>query len=138
MSQSMDGQARRRNALTVMFVDPDWEGARGLAQHLSWAQTAIVGSTAEAEQTLRVRLPDLIVTELDLPDNDGVRFLRALHEDLRTRHVLLMVLTRRSGIQDKIAALQAGADDYLVKPVEPQMFVSHVRAVSRFRQVLKR
>jgi DNA-binding response OmpR family regulator len=52
--------------------------------------------------------------------------------------VLLMVLTRRSGIQDKIAALQAGADDYLVKPVEPQLFVSHVRAVSRFRQVLKR
>jgi DNA-binding response OmpR family regulator len=138
MTQSGDGRARRSAALSVVIVDPDWEGARLLAGHLAGAQIVIVGSSAEAGRALQLRMPDLIVTELDLPDDDGVRLVREIHRDMRTHHVLLMVVTRRGSIQDKIAALQAGADDYLVKPVDPRQFVAHVRAVSRFRQVLKR
>jgi DNA-binding response OmpR family regulator len=119
-----------------MMIDPDGDGARLLAGQLPGAQTLIVGSSAEAIYALNARMPDLIVTELDLPDDDGVRLVREIHNDVRTRHVLLVVVTRRNAIRDKIAALQAGADDYLVKPVEPQQFAIHIRAVSRFRRTL--
>ena len=138
MAQNIDGRKHKSAAFSVMIVDPDWEGARQLAGYLAGAQIAIVGSTAEAERALQQRVPDLILTELNVPGDDGVRFVHDIHHNLRTRHVLLMVVTKRSAIQDKIAALQAGADDYLVKPVDAQVFVSHVRAVSRFRQVIKR
>ncbi len=138
MVPNTDGRMRRTAVLSVMIVDPDWESARQFAGYLASAQVMIVGSVAEAERVLQQRVPDLILTELDLPDNDGVRFVRAIHHSARTRHVLLVVVTRRDAIQEKIAALQAGADDFLVKPVDAQQFIAHVRAVSRFRQVLKR
>lgn len=136
MRHDTNARARRIAPLSVMMIDPDGDGARLLAGSLAGAQIMIVGSIAEAIQALNIRLPDLIVTELDLPDDDGVRFVREIHNNLRTRHVLLVVVTRRNAIQDKIAALQAGADDYLVKPVEPQQFAMHIRAVSRFRRTL--
>jgi DNA-binding response OmpR family regulator len=136
MRHDTNGRALRSLPLSVMMIDPDGEGARRLARQLAGVQIMIVGSIAEAIQTLHVRMPDLIVTELDLPDDDGVRFVREVHNNVRTRHVLLVVVTRRNAIRDKIAALQAGADDYLVKPVEPQQFAMHIRAVSRFRRTL--
>src|SRR5262249_1990899 len=127
---------RARATLSVLMVDPDQENARALAGNLAGAQTMIVTTIAAAKYALKQRMPDLIVTELDLPDDDGVRFVREIHADAQTRHILLIVLTRRNAIRDKIAALQAGADDYLVKPVDPEQFVMHIRAVSRFRRIL--
>jgi DNA-binding response OmpR family regulator len=82
------------------------------------------------------RMPDLIVTELDLPDADGVQLIRSVHDSPVTRRVLIVVVTRRTGFRDKIAAFQAGADDYLVKPVDPDLLATHVLLVSRFRRVL--
>jgi two-component system response regulator TctD len=52
------------------------------------------------------------------------------------RHVLLMVVTARSGVRDKINAFQAGADDYLVKPLDPAAFALRVQLLSRFRKVI--
>jgi DNA-binding response OmpR family regulator len=48
-----------------------------------------------------------------------------------------MAVTHRSLVGDKIAALQAGADDYLVKPVSPDQFDTHVQLISRFRRVIR-
>lgn len=125
-----------RAALRVMMVDPDEGHARLLANQLSGAQTMIVATSAAAKFALSRQPPDVIVTELDLPDGDGINLVRDIHGDPQTRHILLIVVTRRNAIRDKIAALQAGADDYLVKPVYPDQFVMHVRAVSRFRRIL--
>ncbi len=136
MRRNTDGRGRARAPLFVMMVDPDEERARLLAGYLAGAQIMIVGSIAGAIDALNQRVPDLIVTELDLPDADGVGFVRKIHDDERTRHILLVVLTRRNAIRDKIAALQAGADDYLVKPIDPEQFIMHIRAVSRFRRTL--
>lgn len=127
---------RARAALSVIMVDPDEATARMLANQLAGAQTMIVSTSAAAKYALSDGLPDVIVTELDLPDGDGVSLVREIHGNPQTRHILLVVVTRRNAIRDKIAALQAGADDYLVKPVEPEQFVMHIRAVSRFRRIL--
>jgi DNA-binding response OmpR family regulator len=127
---------RARAALSVIMVDPDEATARMLANQLAGAQTMIVSTSAAAKYALSDGMPDVIVTELDLPDGDGVSLVREIHGNPQTRHILLVVVTRRNAIRDKIAALQAGADDYLVKPVEPEQFVMHIRAVSRFRRIL--
>jgi DNA-binding response OmpR family regulator len=57
----------------------------------------------------------------------------ALHDHPRTRHVMLMIVTTRHMISDKIAGFQAGADDYLVKPVDTELFALHVELLSRLR-----
>jgi two-component system KDP operon response regulator KdpE len=77
------------------------------------------------------RKPDLIILDLGLPDGDGVDFLR----DLRGwSNVPVIVLSARVGEQDKIEALDAGADDYLSKPFGVGELLARVRAASRRRQ----
>lgn len=126
-----------RPALSVLFVDPDVEGAERLAGVLRRSNAvAVVASATAAFAAMAARMPSLIVTELDLPDASGLDLLASLRQNSATRNVLLMVVTRRSGVRDKILAFQAGADDYLVKPLSPQQFEMHVQLLSRFRQVL--
>jgi two-component system KDP operon response regulator KdpE len=76
------------------------------------------------------RKPDLIVLDLGLPDGDGMEFLR----DLRSwSKVPVIVLSARVNEQDKIDALDAGADDYLTKPFGVGELLARVRAASRRR-----
>ncbi len=118
-------------------MEPDPGVAHQLAGALSHDHAVtVVGTAAAALAAIRARLPALVATELDLPDAFGLDLLTALHSGPATQPVLLMVLSRRTSIQDRIAAFQAGADDFLVKPVYPQTFATHVRRLSRFRQVL--
>ena len=78
----------------------------------------------------RTRRPDLIILDLGLPDGDGVEFLR----DLRGwSKVPVIVLSARVGEQDKIDALDAGADDYLTKPFGVGELLARVRATTRRR-----
>ncbi|MGH6645778.1 two-component system response regulator KdpE [Aquabacterium sp.] len=77
------------------------------------------------------RHPDLIVLDLGLPDGDGVGFIR----DLRTwSEIPVIVLSARSTEQDKILALDAGADDYLVKPFGTGELLARVRSQLRRHQ----
>jgi len=77
------------------------------------------------------RKPDLIILDLGLPDGDGMQFLR----DLRGwSKVPVIVLSARVGEQDKIEALDAGADDYLTKPFGVGELLARVRAASRRRR----
>jgi two-component system KDP operon response regulator KdpE len=74
------------------------------------------------------RKPDLIILDLGLPDRDGVEFIR----DLRSWTSLpVLVLSARTAEEDKIAALDAGADDYLVKPFGTGELLARVRAILR-------
>ena len=76
------------------------------------------------------RKPDLIILDLGLPDGDGVEFLR----DLRGwSKVAVIVLSARVNEQDKIEALDAGADDYLTKPFGVGELLARVRASARRR-----
>src|SRR6202140_5622433 len=77
------------------------------------------------------RKPDLIILDLGLPDGDGMDFIR----DVRGwSPVPIIVLSARVGEQDKIEALDAGADDYLTKPFGVGELLARVRAASRRRR----
>src|SRR6185369_9532468 len=74
------------------------------------------------------RRPELVVLDLGLPDGDGVDFIR----DLRAWSAIpILVLSARSSENDKILALDAGADDYLVKPFGAGELMARVRAQLR-------
>ncbi|MBX3622750.1 MAG: response regulator [Rhizobacter sp.] len=77
------------------------------------------------------RRPDLVVLDLGLPDGDGVAFIR---EFRGWSAAPVLVLSARAGEADKIAALDAGADDYLVKPFGVGELLARVRAQLRRRQ----
>ncbi len=89
-------------------------------------QSASDGLTGQ--QMLEKRLPDLVVLDLMLPGMDGYTLTRWLRD---RSDVPIIMLTSRREEMDRIAGLEMGADDYIVKPFSPQELVSRVRAVLR-------
>jgi DNA-binding response OmpR family regulator len=83
---------------------------------------------AAALQLLDKRLPDLLILDVMLPGVDGLSILRHLRDSSNTP--VILVTARRQEV-DRIAGLELGADDYVVKPFSPQELVSRVRAVLR-------
>lgn len=123
--------------LAVLFVDPDRAGAQLLANTIrDRYATAVVGSAREAYDAMLFQTPTLIVCEMRLPDITGANFLAQLRGHPSTRHILLMVVSSTRSLQDKVRAFQAGADDFLVKPIDPEAFLAHFLSVIRFRQIV--
>ena len=93
-------------------------------------RTATAGSVREANLELGRNQPDLLVLDLGLPDRDGIEFIR----DVRGWSALpILVLSARSLETEKVAALDAGADDYLTKPFGVSELLARVRALLRRR-----
>ena len=88
-----------------------------------------VTSAAAAEEATGINDYDLVVLDLGLPDGDGVDVCRAMRESGDQTPVLM--LTARDGLSDKVAGLDAGADDYLPKPFAYPELAARVRALLR-------
>jgi two-component system phosphate regulon response regulator PhoB len=90
-------------------------------------------SVGAAQEAIRSELPDLVILDWMLPDRGGIDLLRDLRAQERTRTLPVIMLTAKSAETDRVAGLDAGADDYVVKPFSPRELVSRVRAVFRRR-----
>ncbi|MEW5869463.1 MAG: response regulator transcription factor [Chloroflexota bacterium] len=91
-------------------------------------QVQIIPDGQSAMDALARQLPDLVVLDLMLPKVDGLAITRWLRD---RSDVPIIMLTARREEADRIAGLEMGADDYVVKPFSPQELVSRVRAVLR-------
>lgn len=89
-----------------------------------------------AMQIARERIPDLIVLDLMLPGKDGFTVFRELRDDPRTGGIPVLMLTAKGELNDRIAGLELGADDYVTKPFSPKELALRVRALlKRTRRV---
>src|SRR5690242_1990685 len=119
--------------MRVLIVDHDLVGARALAAALPKQYiTAVVGTVAEALAAIQADPPTLVATEIHLSDGSGIDLLSRVRHTPMTRQIYLIAFGEHLSIPEKIAAFQAGADDCLVKPVEPARFVNHIERLARF------
>ncbi|GAA3991012.1 phosphate regulon transcriptional regulator PhoB [Comamonas faecalis] len=88
---------------------------------------------AAAQRELDAALPDVILLDWMLPGQSGLQLARKWRADARTRPVPLLMLTARGDEPDKVAGLDAGADDYITKPFSTQELLARIRAVLRRR-----
>ena len=86
---------------------------------------------AMALETVRTDHPDMVVLDYGMPRMDGVQVCQTLKQDLLLRHLPIIMLTGRSELHDKVQGLNSGADDYVVKPFEPEELLARVRMVLR-------
>ena len=90
-----------------------------------------VETVADGEQALAVistRRPDLVLTDVMMPGLDGLALLRTLRTDLRTATLPVILLSARAGEESRVEGLEAGADDYLVKPFAARELLARVEA----------
>jgi two-component system phosphate regulon response regulator PhoB len=86
-----------------------------------------------AQRELDAVLPDVILLDWMLPGQSGVTLARKWRADARTKGIPILMLTARGDEPDKIAGLDAGADDYITKPFSTQELLARMRAVLRRR-----
>ncbi len=96
-------------------------------------QVRAASSVSAAWEAIRAQLPDLILLDWMLPDRSGIELLRELRAQERTRQVPIIMLTAKGSEADRVSGLDAGADDYIVKPFSPRELASRLRAVFRRR-----
>jgi len=96
-------------------------------------QVVRTSSAEQAEAAISDQLPDVVVLDWMLPGESGLAFARRLRAAERTRELPILMLTARAMEQDKLSALEAGADDYLTKPFSPKELAARIKAVLRRR-----
>ena len=117
--------------ILVVEDDPAVSGALDRALRLEGYEVRAVHDGTAALHELAVSPPDAVVLDLGLPDLDGLevcRRLRAVGDDTP-----VLMLTARDAVQDRVAGLDAGADDYLVKPFALVELLARLRALLRRR-----
>ncbi|MBP2196294.1 two-component system response regulator PmrA [Erwiniaceae bacterium L1_54_6] len=117
--------------MKLLIVEDDALLQSGLAQALSAQGYAVdcAASAAESNALLRSGQYSLIVLDLGLPDRDGAALLRQWRRDGIA--VPVLILTARDALEDRVDGLDAGADDYLVKPFALVELQARVRALIR-------
>ncbi len=88
---------------------------------------------AAAQREIEAQLPDLILLDWMLPGQSGMQLARKWCLDARSKAIPILMLTARGGEPDKVAGLDAGADDYVTKPFSTQELLARIRAVLRRR-----
>ncbi len=118
------------NHISILIIEDEPSIAEVASLYLKRAgyQVQVAGDSMTALQVMTLSMPDLLVLDVMLPGIDGFEVMRWVRERGDTP---IIVLTSRREEVDRIAGLEIGADDYMVKPFSPQELVSRVRAVLR-------
>ena len=117
---------------TVLVVDDERPVALSIERSLRQAyQVRVANSAGEAFRIARRVRPDLIILDVMMPGMDGIQFCRELRSDAALKSIPILFLTARGRIEDKLAGLEAGGDDYLTKPFDVRELLLRVSAILR-------
>jgi CheY-like chemotaxis protein len=115
----------------ILVVDDDLDTLRLVGLMLERQGYAIVAASTgqQALSLAKSEKPDLIVLDLMMPDIDGIQVARQLRANPETQNIFIIMFTARGQMEDKLEGFDAGADDYLTKPVQPRELIAHIKAV---------
>jgi len=107
--------------LDVLKIILEGEGYEVIEAHNGEEALAIIKKTA----------PDILITDFKMPKMTGDKLCKILKQDILVQHMPIIMLTGKGEVTDKVHGISAGADDYMVKPFEPEELVARVKMVLR-------
>lgn len=115
----------------VLIVDDDPKLLKMLQRTLIYENLSVftANNGVEALPMVKTYQPDLIILDWMMPQMDGLTFIQRLRD--QDDHTLVLMLTARDAIENRVEGLESGADDYLVKPFAPAELVARVHALLR-------
>jgi len=115
----------------ILIVDDeaDMLTLRDLNLRLAGHETLLAANAEQVMRVLESSTPDLVLLDVMLPDVPGTEICRKLREDPRTANVPVVLCSARATENDRVAGLEAGADDYVTKPFSMRELLLRLRAV---------
>lgn len=115
----------------IVEDDTDIREMESYALKNSGLEVESLSNGAALNEALKKRLPDLILLDIMLPDEDGLSILKRLRAEKETKELPIIMVTAKTTELDKVRGLDMGADDYLTKPFGIMELVSRVKALLR-------
>ena len=117
----------------IYYVEDDTSIRELVLYALKTAEFQVMGfeNAASFYKRMKEHLPDLILLDIMLPDEDGVSILKKLKSRPDTENIPVIMMTAKSSEYDKVLGLDSGADDYITKPFGVMELISRVKAVIR-------
>ncbi|MGQ0642320.1 MAG: hybrid sensor histidine kinase/response regulator transcription factor [Gemmatimonadaceae bacterium] len=133
-SQDRDADA---DITTILVVDDNAEVRHYVKQHLTPRYRVLEAVNGEQGlETARKKLPDLVLSDVMMPEMDGYALCRALKSDPDTDFIPVILLTARAEAEDRLAGLSEQADDYLTKPFDVRELLARIANIVAMRQRL--
>jgi two-component system phosphate regulon response regulator PhoB len=123
-------------SFTILVIDSDPAVQQLLAHNLGQAGYVVQchGDAASALDALHGAWPDAVLLEWDLPGQSGLSLIRRWRAAPQTQELPILMLSARCAEQDKVLALESGADDFICKPFGPRETIARLHAVLRRRR----
>ena len=118
----------RKERILIIDDDPDIRDVLDLS--LSEFYTIFEACNGkEGLEMVRTKNPELIITDYNMPVMNGPEFCKQLRRDILLRHLPVIMLTGKGETKDMVLGIESGADDYLVKPFEPETLLARIRMI---------
>jgi len=123
---------------SILVVEDNFDMRNYIVGHISENYNIIEAVNGkEGLRKVIEHIPDLIISDLMMPEMDGVQFLKEIRNNSKTKDIPFILLTARAGEQDRIAGLKAKANDYLTKPFSPEELKTRIHNILETRQNLE-
>jgi diguanylate cyclase (GGDEF)-like protein len=118
----------RKERILIIDDDPDIRDVLNLTLS-EYFNVSAASNGKEGLEMVKIRNPDLIITDYNMPVMNGPEFCKQLRRDILLRHLPVIMLTGKSETRDMVSGIESGADDYLVKPFEPETLLARIRMI---------
>ncbi len=122
---------------TILVIEDNDEIRDYITTSLSPCYTIYIAANGkEGLELAQKEMPDLIVSDIMMPEMDGLELCRILKKDIRTSHIPLILLTAKDSIREKEEGYESGADSYLTKPFSAKLLLSRIHNILEARKKL--
>jgi two-component system alkaline phosphatase synthesis response regulator PhoP len=126
-----------KEKIRILLVDDEQDALEFLSYNLKKEgyETLTASDGVNAIHIAEKTQPHLIVLDVSMPEMDGIEVCKELRLLPKTKDILITFLTAHTEEYSQIAGLDAGADDYILKPIKPRLLISRINALLRRRNI---
>lgn len=136
-SETKEISGKHQDAL-VLIVEDNLELLNYLGGVLSNSFKVIkTKNGVEALEKTHSLFPDIIISDIMMPEMDGIKLCQIIKEDIRTSHIPIILLTALESVKHRISGLSSGADAYISKPFDDKLLITQVNNLLKSRQTLR-
>ncbi len=137
MSQGAKILLNKKNKLKILIVDDMQENIELLKEYLSAEPYSLITACSgeEALQKTKEEKPDLVLLDILIPDMSGYDVCKSIKNDPETQFIQVLMLTALTELEDRIRGIEAGADDFLIKPIRKLELSTRVKSLLRVKSM---